>query len=131
MAWDIFNIFIFVTNTFATPYQCSQDVFSCFKRDGGRYFICLFGIRLCYLDMWAPLTSRCSRSFHASIYGSIWQGESWQNRCHVILTFSCRNHNSLQYRKSEKHCHFCQNSQRLIDWPGRWPLSSMPVYFIV
>ncbi|KAL9713992.1 hypothetical protein Ac2012v2_002298 [Leucoagaricus gongylophorus] len=51
MAWDIFNIFIFVTNTFATPYQCSQDVFSRFKRDGGRYFICLFVVRSMHLFM--------------------------------------------------------------------------------
>lgn len=51
VVWDASTIFIFVTNTFATPYQCSQDVFSRFKRDGGRYFICLFVVRFMSLFM--------------------------------------------------------------------------------
>lgn len=51
MAWDVFNFLAFTTNTFAKPYRCSYDVFSRFKRDGGRYFICLFVVRSLYFWM--------------------------------------------------------------------------------
>lgn len=43
VVWDIFNLVIFATSSFANPYMCTADVYKRFKRDGGRYFLCLFG----------------------------------------------------------------------------------------
>lgn len=43
IVWDIFNLVVFTSNAFSTPYQCSTDVLARFKHDGGRYFLCLLG----------------------------------------------------------------------------------------
>ncbi|XP_006459546.1 hypothetical protein AGABI2DRAFT_116509 [Agaricus bisporus var. bisporus H97] len=51
VVWDIFNLVIFATSSFANPYMCTADVYKRFKRDGGRYFLCLFAIRFTLLFM--------------------------------------------------------------------------------
>lgn len=43
VTWDIFNVCLFTFNTFATPYLCSSDILNRFRKDGGRYFLCLLG----------------------------------------------------------------------------------------
>ncbi|KAJ3558610.1 hypothetical protein NP233_g11474 [Leucocoprinus birnbaumii] len=58
LAWDVFIVIIFTASTLGTPYQCSRDILVQFKRDGGRYFICL-----------------CS-SVHVFLLYDFWQGFS-------------------------------------------------------